>query len=243
MLKRMIIISIFIVSMIGLSNPASATTPSFLLDETTWQVGGNFTTSIKFPNLVELTLKMPKLETFWSTFSIGEVFYFAGDGTFEDLILAFLPLLAGDAEVPLPTWTQTGSNFTVDITELSIALAEGLQGMLGDLATVNGTPSKPPTFSGKVGSNGSSISGKVAISYDLSIQLGDGSPINGTLSVTMSFKGTYMPPEEAIAMKSSLRSKTQKAKSSEMLWTMKHIFSEIASVIPRKAVPQKSRVR
>ncbi len=243
MLKKMMVTFLFIISMIGFSNPARAAAPSFPLDETTWKVGGNFTTSIKFPNFVELTVKMPKLETFWSTFGIGEVFYFAEDGTFQDLILALLPLLAGDTEVPLPTWTQTGSNFTVDITELSTVLAEGLQGMLGDLATVDGTPSKPPVFSGKVASNGSSISGKVAISYNLSIQLGDGSPLNGTLSVTMSFKGTYVPPEEAAAMKSSLQSKTRNGKPIEMLRSIKLAISDIISLIPRKGVPQKSRVK
>jgi len=85
-------------------------------DDTGLKISGSFAAAIKFPNLVELTSKLRKLETYWSTFGAGEAFYFHGDGTFEDLILSALLRVAGDAEigVPLPSWTQSASNFVID---------------------------------------------------------------------------------------------------------------------------------
>jgi len=242
MLKRMIVVSIFVASIVGLSYPASAAAPAFSLNETVWQIDGNVKTAINFPNIVSLSLTLPKLGNLWTTVGIGEVFYFVGDKTFQDLILLFLPLLAQGVEVPPPTWTQDGSNFTVNITELSLALATALQSSLGDLATVDGDPTKS-SFAGKVASNGKSINGKVDIAYNLSIAMGSGKPpITGTFSIKMSFKGAPTPEQALLSVRSAL-SKAQSDKGSEVASAMRQILSDIKLLIPPKGTVQKPRVK
>jgi len=119
------------------------------------------------PNLVELSVKLPKLETYSSTFGAGEMFYFHGDGTFEDLLLSLLPMLGNKALRFRSTWSQNGLNFLIDVNDFSNAVADALQSMLGDLATVSPQPTSEPSFSGKVDSRGASISGKLAINYSV----------------------------------------------------------------------------
>lgn len=216
--------------------------PPNALDETVWKISGNFTAAIKFPNYVELSVKLPKLETLWNNFGIGEAFSFNGDGTFEDLMLSFLPMLASNLEVPMPTWEQNGSNFTIDVTGFSLALADALQNALGNIATIDGTPSKTPTFSGKVDSKGASISGKLAINYDISIELGELglTPIDGTLSLTMTFKGTRLMPGAASARaafesaSSSVWSKVKSEGALKVFSVIKNAISEIKALVPKE---------
>jgi len=214
--------------------------PTSSLSDTGWKISGNFTAAIKFPNYVELSVKLPKLETFWNTLGIGEAFYYHGDGTFEDLILSLLPMVAGNTgvDVPLPTWKQDGLNFTVDITEFSAALADALQNLLGDVATIDREPTKPPSFSGKVDSRGASISGKLTVNYSLSIALGElGSPMDGTLSLTMSFKGTPLQPGATSAQAAfestswSLASKAQSDGALRLSSAIQNLLSEIKALV------------
>ena len=242
MFTRMVIVSVCVASIIGFSYPASAASPSILLDETVWKIDGNIKTTIHFPNLASLSLTLPKLGSLSGTSNMGEVFHFAGDRTLEDLIVSFLPLLAGNAEVPLPTWTQNGSNFTVDLTELSLALAAGLQSTFSDLATVDGIPIKS-SFIGKVAADGKSISGKVDIACRLSIDTGKGKPpTTGTFSIAMIYKGTPATQTQVQAIQSAL-SKAQSSKGSELLSAMKQILSDMKSLIPHKGTPQKPSVK
>ena len=218
--------------------------PPNALDETVWKISGSFTAAIKFPNYVELSVKLPKLETFWNTLGMGEAFSFNGDGTFEDLMLSFLPMLAGDVKVPMPTWEQNGSNFTIDVTGFSLALADALQNALGNIATIGGAPSKTPTFSGKVDSKGASISGKLAISYDISIELGEQglTPMDGTLSLTMTFKGTRLTSGTASARaafesaSSTLWSKVKSEGALKFFSVIKNTISEIKALVPPKGI-------
>jgi hypothetical protein len=230
MLRKMLIISIFIVSMIGLSNPALATTPSYPLDGTYWQIDGKVTIKLNFPNLVSITLALPKLATL-ATLGSPEVFVFNGDGTFTGSLLD----LGSSMELDIPplTWDQTGNNFTVDIADFAAALLDSL-----NASGLTVTQTKPPVFSGKVASNGSSISAKLTIGYNISVDLGTGGPpmSAGTLSVTGSFKGT---PAEATLLSLSKATIGQPSK-----WSIiKNILLDIKAQIPRKGVPQKSRVR
>lgn len=209
--------------------------PSSSLSDTGWQISGNFTASIKFTNLVELTVKLPKLETFQSTFGAGEVFYFHDDGTFEDLLLSLLPMLASNTgiDIPPPTWSQNGLNFVIDVTDFSDAVAEAIQSMLGDLGTVTPQPAKDPSFSGKVDSKGASISGKMAVNYNISTVLGSGTPVAGTLSLAMTFKGTPLPSALASARatfesaSSSLAAKTQSEGAVRLYSAVKNMIMEI----------------
>jgi hypothetical protein len=222
MLKKMMVTLLFIVLMIGFSYPALATAPSFPLGNTGWMIGGNIKATINFPNLVSLSLALPNLGYLWTQFGIGEAFQFNGDGTFEDLILLLIPSLVPNTTVPLPTWTQNGSNFTVDLTDLSLALGTALQNSLGGLATVDSTP-VTSSFTGKVASNGTSISGKVNIAYKISIDIGTATPITGTLSVTMSYKGSPATQAQVQAVESELY-KAQSGKSSEVLSAIKEVL-------------------
>jgi hypothetical protein len=218
--------------------------PTSSLSDTGWKISGNFTASIKFPNLVELSVKLPKLETYWNSFGAGEMFYFQGDGTFEDLLLSLLPMLAGNTgiDIPPPTWSQNGLNFIVDVTDFSNAVADALQSVLGNLATVNPESTKDPSFTGKVDSKGASISGKLAIYYNLSIALGSGSPVDGTLSLTMSFKG--IPLQSGVtaaraAFESTSWSLASKANSEGALRfssAIKNMLSEIKALVPPKEI-------
>jgi hypothetical protein len=216
--------------------------PTSSLSDTGWKISGNFTAAIKFPNYVELSVKLPKLETYWNTLGTGETFYFHGDGTFEDLILSLLPLLAGNmgVDLPLPTWQQNGLSFAIDVTEFSAALADALQSILGDIATIDREPTKPPSYTGKVDSKGASISGKLAINYNLSVVLGSVSPMDGTLSLTMSFKGTPLQSgamSARAAFESASWSLGSKAKSEGALRfssAIKNMLSEIRALVPSK---------
>ena len=218
--------------------------PSSSLSDTGWKISGNFTAAIKFPNYVELSAKLPKLETYWNTLGAGEAFYFHGDGTFEDLLLSLLPLLAGNTgiDIPPPTWSQNGLNFVIDVTEFSNALADAIQSTLGDMATVDPQPTKDPAFSGKVDSKGASISGKLTVNYNLSIVLGGLAPVDGTLSLTMSFKGT---PLQSGTMSSravfesaswSLASKTKTEGALRFSSAIKNMLSEIKALVPPKEI-------
>ena len=208
--------------------------PSSSLSDTGWNISGNFTASIKFPNLVELSVKLPKLETYSSTFGAGEMFYFHGDGTFEDLLLSLLPMLGTNTgiEIPPPTWSQNGLNFLIDVTDFSNAVADALQSMLGDLATVSPQPTSEPSFSGKVDSRGASISGKLAINYSVSVVLGSGTPVDGTLSLKMGFKGTPLQAAASArtafeAASSSLGEKAGSEGASRMYSAVKTMLLEV----------------
>jgi hypothetical protein len=224
--------------------PSSTPGPTSSLSETGWKISGNFTAAIKLPNYVELSVKLPKLETYWNTFGAGEAFYFHGDETFEDLILSLLPLLAGNmgVDVPLPTWQQNGLNFNIDVTDFSLALADALQSILGDIATIDREPTKAPSFSGKVDSKGTSISGKLTVNYNLSIALGSGSPVDGTLSLTMSFKGTPLQSAATSARAAfesaswSLGSKTKSEGALKFSSAIKNMLSEIKALVPPKEI-------
>src|SRR5512139_1703110 len=101
----LVVVSLFSLSIGPFVADTQATTPSFPLDDTVWMVGGNFTAAIKFPNYVELSVKLPKLDTFWSNFGFGEVFAFNGDDkTFQGLLLSLMSMLGSDTEIPMPTW-------------------------------------------------------------------------------------------------------------------------------------------
>ena len=208
--------------------------PTSSLSDSGWKISGNFTASIKFPNLVELSVKLPKLETYSSTFGAGEMFYFHGDGTFEDLLLSLLPMLGTNKgiEIPPPTWSQNGLNFLIDVTDFSNAVADALQSMLGDLATVSPQPTSEPSFSGKVDSRGASISGKLAINYSVSVVLGSGTPVDGTLSLKMGFKGTPLQAAASArtafeAASSSLGEKARSEGASRMYSAVKTMLLEV----------------
>ena len=224
MFKKMLIISLLSLSIFTFSNLTWATSV-VSLDDTVWLIDGNFKTTINFPNYMSLTVTLPKLANF-QQFGVSEIFFFDGNGDFEDTLL----LLGGEQglTVPLPTWNQKGLNFTVDITEIADAIAESL----GDY--VSGEPSKPPVFSGKIASNGLSISGKFTLNYKISIGAETESPINGTLSITFTFKGKPEPDSGSLSL-----SKAKNGMASR-LPVIKNIISDIKSLIPRKGgLPKK----
>ena len=240
----LVVVSLFILSIGPFAADTRATTPPIPLDDTVWAVGGNFTAAIKFPNYVELSFKLPKLDTFWSNFGFGEVFAFNGDDkTFQGLLLSLVAMLGTDTEIPMPTWTQNGANFVINIDQFSLALQDALRTALGDIGSVELTATKPPSFSGKLDSKGTSISGKMAINYAISIELGDMGfpPINGTLSLTMSFKGIRYDLSSAASARaafdyasSPVWTKVNSEGASRVFSIMKSAISEIKALAPSK---------
>ena len=211
------------------------------LADTGWKISGSFTVAIKFPNFVEFTSKVPKLETYWNTFGVGEAFYFRGDGIFEDLILSVLPSGAGDPGIgiALPTWTQSGSNFVIDVSEFSQVLAERLQSALGDMAVINRQALRTPSFYGKIDSTGASISGKLSVKYNLSSALRSGMPIDGTVSLTMNFKGTSLQSGTISAWDAfnaasfSLGSKARSEETTRLFSAIKNAVADIKAQDPQ----------
>lgn len=240
----LVVVSLFSLSIGPFVADTHATTPpSIPLDDTVWMVGGNFTAAIKFPNYVELSVKLPKLDTFWNNFGFGEVFAFNGDRTFQGLLLSLMSMLGSDTEIPMPTWSQNGANFYINIDQFSLALQDTLKTALGDLGTVELTATKPPSFSGKVDSRGTSISGKMAINYNVSIELGDMGfpPIDGTLSLTMSFKGLPYYTSSAASARATFDSasstvwtKANSEGASRVFSIIKSAISEIKALAPSR---------
>ena len=228
MLKRMLIISVVLFSMVAISNRswAASTVPD--LSDTTYDIKGKLTAKINFPNLISITATLPQVYNF------GETFSFYDDGTFEDALIT--ALLGFSDSIDLPTWEQTGSNFTVDLTPLSDSLSAMLSGLDIPGFTVTGEPSSSPTITGKVASNGN-ISGNINLGWDITIEDTDlGLSIDGTLSITLKFTGT--PEEEGAAGKVS-RSLSKSSKASVPL-NIKKLISDALTSIPLKgATPVK----
>lgn len=214
MLKRMLIVSIVLLSMMAISNRSWAASTAPDLSDTIYDIKGKLTLKINFPNLISLTATLPQVNNF------GEVFYFNGDGTFEDeLITALL-----SDSVDLPTWTQNGSTFLVDLTPLSDSISAMLSGLDISGFSISSEPSRDPTFPGKIAANGN-ISGNINLGWNITIE-GGPVPIDGTLTVTLKFTGT---PSAQMVLPSSSKS----SKASVPL-NIKKLISDTLTSIPLK---------
>ncbi len=222
----MLIVSIVLLSMMAISNRSWAASPAPDLSDTTYDIKGKLTLKINFPDLISLTATLPQVYNF------GEVFYFYGDGTFEDALIT--ALLGFSDSVDVPTWEQDGSTFLVDLTPLS----DSIEAMLSELDisgfSISSEPTKDPSFSGKVASNGN-ISGNINLGWDITIEGElDSEPvtIDGTLSLTLKFTGT--PQEEALILSSP------KSKKVSVPLNIKKLISDALTSIPLKgATPVK----
>jgi len=220
----MLIISIVLLSMMAISNRswAASTVPD--LSDTTYDIKGKLTLKINFPDLISLTATLPQVYNF------GEVFYFYGDQTFEDELITVL--LGVSDSVDLPTWDQNGSTFLVDLTPLSDSISATLSELDTSGFSISSEPTKDPSFSGKIASNGN-ISGNINLGWDITIE-GDTDlgpvTVDGTLTVTLKFTGT--PWEEGAAGMVSLSS-SKNGKGSAPL-NIKKLISDTLTSIPLK---------
>ncbi len=160
MLKKILLISIFFLSLFAYSDHAWASSTV----EGAYLIDGKLKATAKIPGLFSLSTSLNLLPVF------GEAFHFNSDGSFfEDLLK-----LNG-------TWEESESNFTVNI-DLDALLAE-----LEEKYGIQGEVTKY-SFTGKLQSNGN-VTGKIAINLNAFIPLGTAT-LTGTVNLSGTFTGT-----------------------------------------------------
>jgi hypothetical protein len=160
MTKRVLLISIFFVSVLASFQVARAASPLF---EGTWLVDGKLKATAKIPGLFNVSASLSNLRFF------GEVFHFNGDQSFSEDLFG----LKG-------AWEPSGSGFTVllDADALVAELAQyGIQAEITNDAC-----------SGKVQSNGK-MTGKMTLNLNAAIPAGAGT-LTGTVTISGTFTGT-----------------------------------------------------
>jgi hypothetical protein len=179
MSKKIIIISMMLLSILAFSNSASAV---FDVSEPDYySISGNLALKADFKNWVTATVTLPKVQNF------DEFFVFYGDGEFQGYLIYTLFGLLGDSSLPYPTWDEDSrGNFVVDLSDL----ASGFEDSLSQLG-VDVTATKDPSITGKVDSRGN-ISGKMNLGWYVSIDASEAGlgTISGTITATSAFKGT-----------------------------------------------------
>ena len=179
MIKKTLITSILALLILAFSVPASATS-SFYLDDQVYAVSGKMTVKVDIRDYVTLSVTIPKVEKY------GELFIFFGDGTFMDQLLY---TAASDGTytsgISYPTWSQSGTNFTIDLSDL----ASSIESALGSYVDISGGATKSPVITGKISKNGS-ISGKMNLGWNISTYVEGYGNVSGSITISMTYKGT-----------------------------------------------------
>jgi hypothetical protein len=160
MRKRVLLISIFILSVLAPFQLARAASPSL---EGTWLIDGKLKATAKIPGLLNVSASLSDLRFF------GEVFFLNADQSFSEGLLK----LTG-------TWAQNGTSFTVE-ADLDALLAELAQyGIQGEVMNY--------TYEGKVQSSGK-MTGKITLNLNVAIPVG-AATLTGTVTISGTFTGT-----------------------------------------------------
>jgi len=179
MIKKTLITSILAVAILAFSVPASATSSYYSIGGQVYDIYGKITFKVDFKNYVTVSATLPKVENF------GEFFAFFEDGTFMDYLL----YSGGESDyasgISYPTWSQSGSNYVVDLTDL----ADSIESALGSFANISGSATKNPSISGKVLSGGNAITGKANLGWNISTYIEGYGDVNGVITVSLSCKG------------------------------------------------------
>lgn len=173
MVKRVLLISIFSLSILASFQLVSAASPPVPV-EGMWLVAGKLNATAKFPALVTVSASLSNLRAF------GEVFSFNADKSFSEDLFG----LVG-------TWEQNESSFTVQI-DLDALLKELEQfGIRGEISKY--------AFSGKVQNNGK-MTGKIILNLDLTTIP---PVLSGTMTLSGTFTGTAGPTVLTLSERSS----------------------------------------
>jgi hypothetical protein len=181
MIKKTLIASVLVMLIVAFSVPASATTSTPYLDDQVYKVSGKITVKIDIRDYVTLSVTIPKVEKY------GEMFIFFGDGTWMDYLLytAATADSSYTSGIDYPTWTQSGANFTIDLSDM----ADSIESALGSYVNLSGGATKNPVITGKV--SGKSISGKMNLGWNMSTYVEGMGNISGSITISMTYKGTW----------------------------------------------------
>jgi hypothetical protein len=222
MIKKTLIALILGVSILAFSVPASATS-SIDLDDQIYAISGKITAKIDIRDMVTLSITIPKVERF------EEKFFFFYDGTFMDQLLYTASDSSYTTGISYPTWSQSGSNFTVDLSDLS----SSIESALGSYIDIGGGPTKSPVITGKISKDGKTISGTMNLGWNISTYVEGYGNISGSLTVTMKYKGTYW----GYLTYSSLLMKDAEKSESKMAFqkALKDAIVNVLSALPKQA--------
>jgi hypothetical protein len=220
MFKKMTIIAVLILTVFAFSSHAGATTTPYydLSYYSTYAITGAMTIKVDFRNWATLSLTLPKVQNF------QEYYMFNYDGTFSDMLLTTALGMSEDTSIPMPTWTQNGSNFVVDFS----SMADAIEASLTDMG-LSATAQKAPIIAGKIDKKGN-ISGKLNLGWNVAVDASESGlgMLTGVVTITMSFKGapTYYTPIGILSQ--------SEQKNAAQQVNLKNIISEILSRIPVK---------
>lgn len=222
MIKKTLIASILAVSILAFSVPAMAADCSDLNDSL-YNISGSMTVKVTIKDYATLSVTLPKLDKF------HERFWFLHNKTFLDELLFTAYTGETDIDISYPTWSQSGTNFTIDLT----GMASSIESALGSYIDLNGGATKSPVITGKIAKGGSSISGSMSLGWNILTSVPDFGNISGSITVTMKYKGvcgghiTYSSLQTANLEKSESEMALQNA--------VKDAVVNILSSLPKKA--------
>ncbi len=215
-MKKIILISIIVLTIFAVTVPANATSSyGNSISGKIYDIYGKLTVSINIKDYISLSVTLPKVEKY------REFFGFHSSGYFVDLLLNTAFSSDYGSYIEPPTWQQNGNNFIVDLT----SLVSDIDYMLNQYVEVNGSPTKSPYITGKVGSNANSISGKLALGWNVSTNVEELGTVSGTITITMTYKGypsTYYDWQAA------------KDKSTSLRGAIKRTLDQALSTLPKK---------
>jgi hypothetical protein len=219
MIKRTLIALILAVSILAFSVPASATS-YFSLDDLVYEISGKMTVKIDIRDYATLSVTLPKLDNF------DELFIFYSDGTFMDNLMYNMSDSDYTTGLYYPTWSQSGINFTVDLSDL----AYSIESELGSYVDISGGATKSPVITGKISNNGNSISGKMNLGWNISTYVPDlDQTINGSITISMTYKGIYYGYVEYYSALKASEGRTAFKKA------VKEAIVNVLSSLPKKA--------
>jgi hypothetical protein len=180
MIKKILIASVLVMSILAFTVPASATTSTPYLDDKVYCMSGKMTVKIDIRDYVTLSVTIPNLTKY------EEIFIFFGDGTWMDQLI-YTAAVDGTytSGIDYPTWSQSGANFTVDLSDL----ADSIESSLGSYVNLSGGATKNPVITGKI--KGSTISGKMNLGWNMSTSVEGLGNVSGSITISMTYKGIY----------------------------------------------------
>ncbi|NWF97499.1 MAG: hypothetical protein HXY52_00985 [Nitrospirae bacterium] len=225
-MKKVVLILVVALTIFSLTIPANATSYyGNSISGKIYDIYGKLTVSINLKDYVSLTVTLPKVEKY------QEFFGFHDSGYFYDLLLMTAFSSDYGSYIEPPTWQQNGSTFVVDLSNL----VSDINYTLSQYVDINSSPTKSPYITGKVSSNASSISGKLALGWAVSAYVEElGGTVNGTILITMTYKGypsTYWHWASA------------KAKSTSLKGSIKRALEQALSTLPKKVGNSKTKTK
>jgi len=227
MMKKVMIRSILVLSLLVLTSPAWAATCGDVLtydyDGYYYAIDGNLKLTVTFTNYVTATITLPKLANF-GDFE-GFYFYYDDSSVSDDL-------LYGMGIEAIAYWEQSGCNLYMDFGDL----ADQLVNMVAEYGADYGLEAEivgSTSVTAKISSKDDTNSGKISIKINLYSDY-----VDGSISISLTFKGY---PTEAADKKVSLQRGKASMKPAKPSFKpeIKNFLASVFSKLPKKgAVPQ-----